>query len=338
MRYVLWNNKGGVGKSLLSFILATEYAQKHQDTNVVVIDMCPQGNVSQMLLGGVDSGSDVFFDLVEQNKTVLGYMLDRARSPYKTSGTELNYHVNVSKHNNAIPNNLYLVPSHPALDLMSDILEQNATNKAVNDAWKLTYSWIADLQNAFITFKGAKTVFFIDTNPSFSNYTKLAIMSADRLIVPCFADIGSMYALDNIMYLLYGAKQINLPFSNESLCEIATKNEMIVPLIHMVIQGKATRANQKQAKAFANIGQKLDAKLEDLQQRYNGQVFCRSMHKIKQTLDDLNSVAPIISQTGRIISTLSANETPVVSDSTIKVSTDIKKYQDEVKFLIELLG
>ena len=52
--YAFWNNKGGVGKSFLSFVAATEYARTHPDTDVYVIDLCPQANVSEMLL--LDAG------------------------------------------------------------------------------------------------------------------------------------------------------------------------------------------------------------------------------------------------------------------------------------------
>ena len=48
--YAFWNNKGGVGKSFLSFVAATEYARTHPDTDVYVIDLCPQANISEMLL------------------------------------------------------------------------------------------------------------------------------------------------------------------------------------------------------------------------------------------------------------------------------------------------
>lgn len=53
--YVIWNNKGGVGKTTLTFHIATEYAKQHQTengapVNVLVIDLCPQANVSMALL------------------------------------------------------------------------------------------------------------------------------------------------------------------------------------------------------------------------------------------------------------------------------------------------
>ena len=45
MRYAAWNNKGGVGKTFLSFVLATEIA-KEREVPVVLVDMCPQVNLS----------------------------------------------------------------------------------------------------------------------------------------------------------------------------------------------------------------------------------------------------------------------------------------------------
>lgn len=50
--YVIWNNKGGVGKSTMTFHIASVYAEQNPDRDVVVIDMCPQANSSMMLLGG----------------------------------------------------------------------------------------------------------------------------------------------------------------------------------------------------------------------------------------------------------------------------------------------
>lgn len=57
MRYAIWNNKGGVGKTFLSFVLGTEFAQKNPHKNILLVDMCPQANLSEVLLGGNGSGA-----------------------------------------------------------------------------------------------------------------------------------------------------------------------------------------------------------------------------------------------------------------------------------------
>lgn len=46
----LWTNKGGVGKTTLSFHLSTAYAYLNPDKRVLVVDMCPQANLSNTLL------------------------------------------------------------------------------------------------------------------------------------------------------------------------------------------------------------------------------------------------------------------------------------------------
>lgn len=55
--YAFWNNKGGVGKSFLCFIAGCEYAHKFPGSDVYVLDLCPQANVSETLLGGFPKGS-----------------------------------------------------------------------------------------------------------------------------------------------------------------------------------------------------------------------------------------------------------------------------------------
>lgn len=53
--FVLWNNKGGVGKTTLPFQLSRPYAHEHPDHAALVVDMCPQSNVSALFSGGSDS-------------------------------------------------------------------------------------------------------------------------------------------------------------------------------------------------------------------------------------------------------------------------------------------
>jgi chromosome partitioning protein len=55
--YALWNHKGGVGKSYLTFQVATEYARIHPERRILVLDLCPQENASGMLLGGMERGA-----------------------------------------------------------------------------------------------------------------------------------------------------------------------------------------------------------------------------------------------------------------------------------------
>ena len=75
MRYAIWNNKGGVGKSFLSFILGAEIAHNDPDCTVILVDMCPQVNLSEIVLGGNSEDVRTLNGiLAEKNrKTVGGY-------------------------------------------------------------------------------------------------------------------------------------------------------------------------------------------------------------------------------------------------------------------------
>ena len=66
--YALWNNKGGVGKSYLTFQIACQYAITHPDKNVLVLDLCPQANSSIMLLGGMDGGEKHLDEIASRPK------------------------------------------------------------------------------------------------------------------------------------------------------------------------------------------------------------------------------------------------------------------------------
>ena len=87
VRYAFWNNKGGTGKTSLAFQSITLYAEKHPKKRVLAIDVCPQANLSELLLGGLNNkGSDKL--LAQQGLvprcSIGGYFQLRLPSPYVT--------------------------------------------------------------------------------------------------------------------------------------------------------------------------------------------------------------------------------------------------------------
>ena len=77
MRYCIWNNKGGVGTTFLTYSLAVEYAIKYPNKAVAVVDMCPQANISEMLLGGNGLGEENLVKFCDLRRTIAGYIRDR---------------------------------------------------------------------------------------------------------------------------------------------------------------------------------------------------------------------------------------------------------------------
>ena len=52
----------------------TEYAQRNTDINVVVVDMCPQANVSEILLGGNGKGQEKLDEFFSKDLTIASYL------------------------------------------------------------------------------------------------------------------------------------------------------------------------------------------------------------------------------------------------------------------------
>ncbi|MEL7553094.1 AAA family ATPase [Pseudomonas protegens] len=77
--YVVWANKGGIGKSTLSFQLACAAAHENPTKEIYVIDLSPQCDVSRMLLGGGhNGGEEIILGLMASTprKTVQSYLSD----------------------------------------------------------------------------------------------------------------------------------------------------------------------------------------------------------------------------------------------------------------------
>lgn len=204
--YALWNNKGGVGKSYLSFQIACEYARTHPNERVLVIDLCPQANSSGMILGGIERGEAALDRLSATNPrcTISGYIEDRILSPYVNPRSGSNYLTRAAQINPEVPPNLYLIAGDEQLEIQASRV-LGATMPGPTDAWRIVHTWISDLiGDVKQAWNQQQTTVFIDCNPSFSIYTELALSAADRLIIPFSADGSSKRAVRAVLALLYG--------------------------------------------------------------------------------------------------------------------------------------
>lgn len=255
--YAIWNNKGGVGKSYLTFQLACEYARVNPMKPVLVVDLCPQANSSGMFLGGMEAGEGVLDALsgMSPARTISGYIEDRITSPYVNPHSGSNYLTQVHFHNSHVPRNVRLVVGDEQLEIQASRVLA-ATNPGPTDAWRLVHTWISDLivdiQEAW--GEGRMTV-FIDCNPSFGIYTELALSAADRLLIPFSADGSSRRAVRAVLALIYGHSR--RPGSQQSEFHLNSLNfRMRVPRIYRYVGNRLTQYI-KSAKAFRAVVQEI---------------------------------------------------------------------------------
>jgi chromosome partitioning protein len=250
--YALWNNKGGVGKSYLTFQIATEYARTHPNQKVLVVDLCPQANVSSMLLGGIIEGESRLTESAEQGNTIAGYIDARITSPYITPNTGATFLAQPSTNNAEIPGNLFLVTGDERLELQASRVS-GATNTGPADAWRIVHSWISDLIHDIRTsWNHQENTIFIDCNPSFTTYTELAMSASDRLIIPFSADGSSKRAVRAVLSLLYGTNRAR----GGERSEFAVKTEqfrMTTPKIYCYVGNRLTTINRHSATAFKQV-------------------------------------------------------------------------------------
>lgn len=240
--YVVWNNKGGVGKSTITFHIASVYAEMNPGRDVIVIDMCPQANVSMMLMGGGQIGETKLQSLInnELPKTVVGYITD---SIISANIKDLNkYIVNIHEINNNLPENLYLLSGDGNLELIAPLLSERADMpplSATDKPWVDVHSIIKKLTEKPINEKTC--TYFIDTNPSFSIYTQMAILAGEELLVPINADDSSIFAITGLFNLIWGTETSHPVYGNYTFASKVDKLDIERPKIALLLGNRFTQ-------------------------------------------------------------------------------------------------
>lgn len=272
--YAFWNNKGGVGKSFLSFVAATEYARTYPGTDVYVIDLCPQANISEMLLLDSEilintSDQELLFtyDVLRENfdvihkligmtprSTVAGYLEARLNSPFKMIQDVSPFVCRPRDFNKKLPVNLLLVCGDYLLEILSEAIRQTSQLAIPVDSWKQVLSWIKDLTYALRKKSGNRDALFIfDCNPSFAIYTQLALAAADNLVVPLTPDDSSRRAVENVVALLYGHGMGDPKietYAKINFAEKAKDEELDLPKLHTFVSNRVTLYRGRASKAF----------------------------------------------------------------------------------------
>ncbi|KLV03473.1 cobalamin biosynthesis protein CobQ [Photobacterium aquae] len=167
MRRVIFNQKGGVGKSSIAANLAALSAAQGYKTLLVDLDV--QGNSSHYLgLGELNNHDKSIADLL--NQTVGWFSVS---TPIKSYPQQTAY------------DNLFLIPSSQKLEKIEAELERRYKIYKLRDALK-------ELEEDFDRI-------YIDTPPNLNFYSKAALIAADRLLIPFDCDSFSQQALITLL-------------------------------------------------------------------------------------------------------------------------------------------
>jgi len=167
MRRVVFNQKGGVGKSSITCNLAA--ASAHSGLRTLVVDLDPQANSTHYLLG--KQGAELDGTIANYFEQLLSFTF-RPRP------------LNELIHPTPFAN-LDLFPASPELDLLESKLESRYK--------------IYKLREALETLAKQYDRIYIDTPPALNFFSRSALIAADRCLIPFDCDAFSRQALYSLM-------------------------------------------------------------------------------------------------------------------------------------------
>ncbi|MCV6589256.1 MAG: ParA family protein [Marinobacterium sp.] len=167
MRRVVFNQKGGVGKSSIAANLAAISASRGRHT--LLIDLDPQGNASHYLLG--DAYNDAAPDVRDFFEQTLSFQLQPRPVHDFVHPTTFDH--------------LSVVPSSPLLGELQSRLESRHKIYKLRDA----VQQLSDIFDCII----------IDTPPAFNFFTLSALVAAERCLIPFDCDEFARQALYSLL-------------------------------------------------------------------------------------------------------------------------------------------
>lgn len=257
-----WNNKGGTGKTSLAFQATCAFAAKNPKSKILIFDVCPQANLSELFLGGQENeGGRRLLSLHGEicRRSIGGYFQDRLPKPFSAGsispGTFISH---PHQFNRSVPENIYLVAGDPLLELQSNAISTLANTQIPGtNSWAGIVSWIRD----FIIASGDDYEYcFIDMNPSFSMYTQIALAACDRLVLPVTADDSSRRGIQNALSLIFGLSLPSEIYAQHNFHSRLKEASMHPPKIHLIAKNRLTQY-VRTAKGYAAV---LDGITSDL--------------------------------------------------------------------------
>lgn len=259
MRRVIFNQKGGVGKSSITVNLAAISAARGKRT--LVVDLDSQSNATQYLLGEkatygqhtpvLEPNIETFFDELlnaSQGKGLLGSALGSILKS-KERGLDAVIHGTPFA-------NLFVIPSSPNLGALEHALQSKHK--------------IFKLRDALNELDSQYDEVFIDTPPAFNFFTLSALIAADRVIIPFDCDVFSRRALLTLLENVVEAKGDHNP--------------------QLEVEGIVVNQFQSQAKLPQQVVQELkDEGLPVFNSMLPSSVVMKESHQKNQPLIHLNA-------------------------------------------------
>lgn len=229
----VFNNKGGVGKTTLSFHMAHALAEIGK--KVLVIDLDPQCNFSIFALTedqieGIWSEEEEF---VDQYQVAVDTRTPKQMLSIVKKHRSIHFIMKPVEEGISDPaymppsiplaENLEFIPGRLSLHMYEDRISSRWAEVFVGDDLAIrTITNIRSIAERYAENIGADIVLY-DTSPSLGMLNRVALSMADAFVVPCNPDLFSLYGIKNIGRSLeawsknFGVLRQVLPQNRQSL-------------------------------------------------------------------------------------------------------------------------
>jgi len=334
--YVLgfWNNKGGTGKTSLIFQATCAFAKQNMKHRILVLDVCPQANLSELMLGGQENGGGKnLLNLYKQEnrRSIGGYFQSRLPKPYDHSSLEPSVYLSQpNKYNNAIPENITLLAGDPLLELQANAVSTLANTQIPGtDSWSSVSKWLLNFLDAC---PNDFNYCFVDMNPSFSMYTQIALATCDRLVLPVTADDASRRGIQNVMSLIYGLKLPTDVYSRHNFSSHMEEAKLKLPKIHLVTKNRLTQYIRT-AKGYVAV---LSSITNDLKTIIKENPSFFTFSDVKEgiiEIKDFQTSGVVAFALGRPFVTMNARSVTIAGE---KVGVDSKQLKENREIIVNL--
>jgi len=224
------------------------------------------------------------------------------------------------QYNDSIPVNINLVCGDPLLELQAIAMNTlaNADLPGVN-AWLGVIDWLNDFLH-----KVDYDYVFIDTNPSFSMYTQIALAASNRVTLPVMADDSSRRAIQNAFSLIYGLKLPSEVYAKYTFAKKLNDAGRFLPKIHLIIKNRLTQY-MGAASAYHAVLNGIDSDISTLIKQYPQYFSCGSVQDITVDVRDFGTTGVVSFARGCAFSTMPTGRL-TISGHRVQVKTD---YRDQ---------
>ncbi|CRI65095.1 Phage-related regulatory protein cII [Thiocapsa sp. KS1] len=182
---VFFNNKGGVGKTTLTFNIANVLAR--QGIRVVVIDYDPQCNISAIFLD-----EPRLFEIWENQDG--GHTVTACLEPVRRGKGDV-----LEPVLEPVADGLWLLPGHLALSRFEQTLaEEFAKTLSSNNERALDVTTSLDLLSNLAAERANADLLILDVGPSLGALNRAALLACDHVALPVAPDLFSLQGLRNV--------------------------------------------------------------------------------------------------------------------------------------------